>query len=38
MPKDILIKKTKINTIDNPVILNYFLDDWSKWKIDMLTN
>ncbi|MDR6967094.1 spermidine synthase [Flavobacterium arsenatis] len=38
MPKDISIIKTKINTIDHPVILNYFLDDWSKWKIDMLTN
>ncbi|WP_445455896.1 polyamine aminopropyltransferase [Flavobacterium sp. HNIBRBA15423] len=34
-PKDIQIVDTKINTIDNPVILNYFLEEWNKWKTDM---
>lgn len=34
-PKDIQIAATKINTIDNPVILNYFLEEWNKWKADM---
>ena len=38
MPKDIKIVSTKINTIDNPVVLDYFLDDWYKWKTDMTTN
>ena len=38
MPKDIQIVSTKINTIDNPVVLDYFLDDWYKWKTDMTTN
>ncbi len=38
MPKDITIKKTKINSIDNPVVLNYFLDEWTKWKSEMVTN
>ena len=34
-PKDIQTVETKINTIDNPVILNYFLEEWNKWKSDM---
>lgn len=38
MPKDIKIVATKINTIDNPVVLDYFLEDWYKWKTDMTTN
>ncbi len=38
LPKDISIVSTKINTIDNPVVLDYFLDDWYKWKTDMTTN
>jgi spermidine synthase len=38
IPKDIAVLETKINTIDNPVILNYFLSEWNKWKMDMLTN
>ena len=33
-PKDITIAETKLNTLDNPIILNYFLDDWEKWKVD----
>lgn len=33
-PQDIAIAETKVNTLDNPVILNYFLDDWAKWKTD----
>ena len=33
-PLDIIIADTKLNTLDNPVILNYFLDDWAKWKVD----
>ena len=33
-PKDINIVETKINTLDNPVILSYFLEDWAKWKTD----
>ena len=38
MPKDITIASTEINTLDNPIILNYFIDDWNKWKSDFLTN
>lgn len=38
MPKDISIVPTKINTIDNPVVLDYFLRDWSRWKTDLTTN
>ena len=38
MPKDISIVATKINTLDNPIVLDYFLDDWYKWKTDMTTN
>ncbi len=37
-PRDIPLQQTKINTIDNPIILNYFLDDWNTWKTDMQTN
>ena len=33
-PNDITFKETKINTLDRPIILNYFLDDWSKWRAD----
>ena len=33
-PQDITIADTKLNTLDHPVILNYFLDDWAKWKVD----
>ncbi|NRD20305.1 polyamine aminopropyltransferase [Winogradskyella eckloniae] len=36
-PKDIKIADTKLNTLDNPIILNYFLDDWGKWKADFQT-
>jgi len=35
LPKDIAIVDTKINSLDNPVILNYFLNDWKKWKPDV---
>ena len=38
LPKDIKIAKTKINTLDHPVILDYFIEDWAKWKSDFLTN
>lgn len=38
MPKDIEIVPTKINTIDHPVVLDYFLNDWYKWKSTLLTN
>ncbi|MDF4222478.1 polyamine aminopropyltransferase [Maribacter sp. M208] len=34
-PKDITIKETKVNTLDSPIILNYFIDDWNKWKTDL---
>lgn len=37
-PPDIPFKQTKINTLDNPIILNYFLSDWEKWKTQMQTN
>jgi spermidine synthase len=33
-PDDITIAETKQNTLDNPIILNYFLDEWAKWKVD----
>lgn len=38
MPKDISIVETKINTIDSPIVLDYFLSDWYKWRTDMTTN
>ncbi len=38
MPKDIAIATTKINTLDNPIILDYYLKDWNKWKSDFTTN
>lgn len=34
MPNDIKIQNTEINTLDYPIILNYFLDDWETWKSD----
>ncbi|WP_299800920.1 polyamine aminopropyltransferase [uncultured Maribacter sp.] len=34
-PKDITIKETEVNTLDSPIILNYFIDDWNKWKTDL---
>ncbi|WP_188460815.1 polyamine aminopropyltransferase [Marivirga lumbricoides] len=37
-PKDIALQETKINTIDNPVILSYFLDEWEKWRVDLGMN
>ncbi len=36
-PKDITIAKTKVNTLDNPIILNYYLHDWNKWKSEFAT-
>lgn len=38
LPKDVTIAKTRANTLDNPVILNYYLDDWSTWKQDFANN
>jgi len=35
LPKDIPIKSTSINTMDNPIILQYFLEDWEKWKVEL---
>jgi len=35
MPKDVTIAATKINSLDHPVILNYFLTDWQIWKQDL---
>ena len=32
LPKDVQIENTKINTLDNPVILNYFLEDYERFK------
>jgi len=37
-PKDIPIKATSINTMDNPIILQYFLEDWEKWKVELKGN
>lgn len=31
-PKDIPLRDTKINTLDNPLIINYFLEEWKQWK------
>ncbi len=36
LPKDVDIIDTKINTLDNPIILQYFLEDWEKWKADLV--
>ena len=35
-PKDIIIAETKINTLDNPIILSYYLRDWNKWKSEFV--
>ncbi len=35
LPKDISIRKTHINTLNSPVILDYYLSDWEKWKTDI---
>ena len=34
LPKDVSVENTNINTLDNPIILNYYLKDWEKWKQD----
>lgn len=34
MPKDIQIQSTKINRLDRPIILNYFNEDWQRWRIE----
>lgn len=34
LPQAINIADTKLNTLNHPVTLNYFLDDWAKWKVD----
>ncbi|MFY7670694.1 polyamine aminopropyltransferase [Tenacibaculum sp. MEBiC06402] len=34
LPKDIEIQETKINKLDKPIILNYFSEDWQRWKIE----
>lgn len=38
LPKDVTIVKTSINTMDNPIILQYFLDDHAKFKLNSDTN
>jgi spermidine synthase len=38
LQKDISVVGTTINTLDNPIILNYYLDDWEKWKQDLTGN
>jgi spermidine synthase len=37
-PKDIALVETKISTIDNPVVLNYFLEEFERWKYDFAVN
>ncbi len=37
-PKDIPLVPTKINTLDHPILLTYFLDEWQKWKVDLGEN
>jgi spermidine synthase len=37
IPKDIKIQPTKINSLDNPVILSYFIEEWEKWKNNLVT-
>lgn len=37
-PKDIAFVKTKINHIDRPIILDYFLDEWIHWKENIIPN
>ena len=37
IPKDIFIGTTKINSLDNPVILTYFLEEWENWKKALVT-
>jgi spermidine synthase len=35
LPQDISVLQTTVNTLDNPIILNYYLEDWEKWKQDL---
>ena len=35
-PKDIPRLTTKINSIDNPFIIDYFLEEWKYWKSNMI--
>ncbi|WP_340198898.1 polyamine aminopropyltransferase [Ascidiimonas sp. W6] len=37
-PTDVILKETLVNTLDNPVILNYYLEDWNRWKKDFETS
>ena len=37
-PKDITFVETKISTIDNPVVLNYFLEEFERWKHGQVVN
>jgi len=34
LPKDVLIIDTEINTLDHPIVLDYFLDDFSRFKMN----
>lgn len=34
-PKDIPDYETKVNHLDNPIILKYFIDDWEYWKSEL---
>lgn len=38
LPKDVSLIKTKINTLDSPIILNYYVEDWERWKMDFANN
>lgn len=38
LPKDVSLIKTNINTLDSPIILNYYIDDWGRWKSDFANN
>lgn len=36
MPLDIKVIETRINSLDNPIILSYFIEDWQRWKPDLV--
>lgn len=38
IPADIKIQTTKINSLDSPIILDYFLSEWDIWKSNLVTS
>ncbi|WP_306641190.1 polyamine aminopropyltransferase [Sanyastnella coralliicola] len=37
LPPDVPIKDVQTNSLDHPIILDYYLHDWNKWKAEFQT-